>query len=60
MTKDTFTNTTTVSTEDLWEALEALSSIPGAEASDWYKRLERAADAATQQMALEKGLIDRH
>jgi hypothetical protein len=51
--------TTTVLTEDLWSALDALDAVPEAQQTDWYKRLEEAADAATQGMTLEKGLITR-
>lgn len=50
-------NTTTVLTEDLWAALDALDAVPEAHQTDWYKRLEEAADAATQTMLLDKGLI---
>ena len=50
-------NTTTVLTEDLWAALDALDSVPEAQQAEWYKRLEKAADAATQTMLLDKGLI---
>lgn len=50
-------NTTTVLTEDLWAALDALGAAPKAQQTEWYKRLEQAADAATQAMLLDKGLI---
>ena len=46
--------TTTVLTEDLWAALDALDAAPEAQQTEWYKRLEQAADAAT---LLDKGLI---
>lgn len=49
-----------VKLEDLWEALDALEAIPTAKDTDLYKRLEQAAEAATQVMALEKGLVERH
>ena len=52
-------NTTTVLTQDLWDALDALDAVPEPKQTDWYKRLEEAADAATQAMMLEKGLITR-
>ena len=51
------TNTTTVLTEDLWSALDALDAVPEAQHTEWYKRLEAAADAATQVMLLDKGVI---
>jgi hypothetical protein len=51
--------TTFVYTEDLWEALEVLASFPDATTSDWYRRLEEAASLATQQLALQKGLMER-
>ena len=49
--------TTTVLTEDLWSALDALDAVPEAQQTEWYKRLEEAADAATHAILLEKGLI---
>jgi len=51
------TKTTTAPTEDLWDALDALDVVPEAQHTEWYKRLEQAADAATQAMLLDKGLI---
>ena len=50
---------TTVLTEDLWAALDALDSVPEAQQTEWYKRLEEAADTATQAMLLDKGLITK-
>ena len=38
-------NTTTVLTEDLWAALDALDAVPEAQQTEWYKRLEKAAIA---------------
>ena len=35
-------NTTTVLTEDLWSALDALDALPEAQHTEWYKRLEMA------------------
>ena len=49
--------TTAVLTEDLWAALDALDAAPEAKHTEWYKRLEEAADAASQAMLLDKGLI---
>ena len=46
-----------VLTEDLWSALDALHAVPESKQTEWYKRLEEAADAATQAMLLEKGVI---
>ena len=48
---------TTVLTQDLWAALDALEGVTEARQTEWYKRLEEAADAATQAMLLDKGLI---
>ena len=48
---------TTVLTEGLWSALDALDAVPEAKQTEWYKRLEEAADPATQAMLLDKGLI---
>jgi hypothetical protein len=53
-------NTTTVLTEDLWAALDALDAVPEAQHTEWYKRLEKAADAATQAMLLDTELITEH
>ena len=50
-------NTTTDLTEDLWAALDALDAVPEAHQTEWYKRLEEAAEAATQTMLLDKGVI---
>ena len=50
-------NTATVLTEDLCAALDALDAVPEAQQTEWYKRLEAAADAATQVMLLDKGAI---
>ena len=55
----TGSETTTVLTEDLWAALDALDAVPEAQQTEWYKRLEEAADAATQAMLLDKGLINK-
>jgi hypothetical protein len=49
--------TTTVLTEDLWAALDALDAVPEAQQTEWYKRLEEAADASTQAMLLNKEVI---
>ena len=49
----------TVLTEDLWSALDALDALPEAQQAEWYKKLEEAADAATQALMIEKGLITR-
>ena len=51
--------TTTVFTQDLWDALDALDAVPEAQQTKWYKRLEQAANAATQPLMIEKGLITR-
>ena len=48
---------TTVLTQDLWSALDALDAVPEAHQTEWYKRLEQAAEAATQVMLLDKGVI---
>jgi len=55
----TGSETTTVLTQDLWSALDALDAVPDAQQTEWYKRLEEAADAATQALMIEKGLITR-
>ena len=52
-------NTTTVLTEDLWAALDALDAVPEASNTEWYKRLEEAADAVTQVSLIDKGVITK-
>lgn len=54
------TETTTVSTEDLWAAIDALDAIPSIHTTDWYKRLVAAAEAATQAELVSKGFIKTH
>ena len=51
---------TTVSTADLWTAIDALDALPETHNTDWYKRLVEAAEAATQVELIGKGLIDTH
>lgn len=46
--------------EDIWTALDALDAVEGVQVQDWYQRLEQAADLATQELAIEKGLMARH
>lgn len=50
----------TVSTVDLWTAIEALDALPETHNTDWYKRLVEAAEAATQAEFIAKGLIETH
>ena len=38
-------------------ALDALDAVPEAQHTEWHKRLEEAADGATQVMLLDKGVI---
>ena len=47
--------TTTVSTEDLWAAIDALDAVPSTHTTDWHKRLVEAADASTLILAAERG-----
>ena len=47
---------TSVLTEDLWAALDAVTETLHTESN---KRLEVAADAATQVMLLDKGVITK-
>lgn len=54
------TMTTTVSTADLWAAVDALDAIPSIHTTDWYKRLVAAAEAATQAELVSKGFIETH
>ena len=51
---------TTVSTADLWAAIDALAALPETHNTDWYKRLVEAAEAATQAELIAKGLIETH
>ena len=45
--------------EDIWAALDALDAVPEAARTDWYKRLADAAEAATQVVALDAGVMTR-
>ena len=54
------TGTTTVSTADLWAAIDALDVSPETHNTDWYKRLVEAAEAATQTELIAKGRIETH
>ena len=54
------TMTTTVSTADLWAAIDALDAIPSTHTTDWYKRLVAAAEAATQAELASEGFIETH
>ena len=54
------TKTTAVQTVDLWTAIDALDVLPETHATDWYKRLVEAAEAATQAELIAAGRIDRH
>jgi len=54
------TMTTTVYTEDLWAAVDALDAIPSTHTTDWYKHLVAAAEAATQAELVSKGFIETH
>ena len=51
---------TSVSTADLWAAIDALDALPETHNTDWYKRLVEAAEAATQAELIAKGLIKTH
>lgn len=48
-------NTTSVRTDDLWAALDALDAVPEAQHTDWFKRLEEAANTAIRALLLNKG-----
>ena len=50
----------TVSTVDLWTAIEALDALPETHNTGWYNRLVEAAEAATQAELIAKGRIDTH
>ena len=54
------TMTTTVSTEDLWSAIDALDALPETHETEWYKRLVATAEAATQAELVSKGFIETH
>ena len=49
-----------VFTEVIWAALDALDAVPEAAGADWYQRLADAAEAATQVVALDAGVMTRH
>ena len=54
------TKTTTVQTADLWAAIDALDALPETRATDWYKRLVEAAEAATQAKIIAGNVINTH
>ena len=54
------TKTTTVQTADLWAAIDALDALPETHATEWYRRLVEAAEAATQAELIAKGRIETH
>ena len=47
---------TPILTDDLWQILDA---VPEVEHQDWYKRVEKAADEATQVVAMRRGWITK-
>ena len=51
------TMTTTVSTEDLWSAIDALDALPETHETEWYKRLVEAAELATQAELTQSGVL---
>lgn len=53
------TSSTTVLTQDLWNALDVLDALPEGQDTEWYKRLEEAGEAASQAMMLDKGITTR-
>ena len=53
------TKTTTLLTDDLWAAVDALDALPHTHDSDWYKRIVAAAEAATQAELIARGVIQR-
>ena len=53
------TMTTTVSTEDLWAAIDALDALPETHETEWYKRLVEAAELATQAELVQAGVVTR-
>ena len=54
------TGTTTLSTADLWAAIDALDALPDTHNAEWYKRLVEAGEAATQAELIAKGRIKTH
>ena len=53
------TETTTVSNEDLWAAIDALDALPETHETEWYKRLVEAAELATQAELVQSGVVTR-
>ena len=53
------TKTTTLLTDDLWAAVDALDALPHTHDSDWYKRIVAAAEAATQAMLVQSGVVTK-
>ena len=53
------TGITTVYTEDLWAAVDALDALPETHETEWYKRLVEAAELATQAELVQAGVVTR-
>ena len=53
------TKTTTLLTDDLWAAVDALDALPHTHGADWYKRIVAAAEAATQAMLVQSGVVTK-
>ena len=54
------TKTTTLLTDDLWAAVDALDALPHTHGADWYKRIVAAAEAATQAELAARRVIEVH
>jgi hypothetical protein len=52
--------TTTLLTDDLWAAVDALDALPHTHGGDWYKRIVAAAEAATQAELAARRVIEVH
>ena len=53
------TKTTTLLTDDLWAAVDALDALPHTHGADWYKHIVAAAEAATQAMLVQSGVVTK-
>ena len=53
------TKTITLLTDDLWAAVDALDALPHTHSADWYKRIVAAAEAATQAMLVQSGVVTK-
>ena len=53
-------NMANVSTEDLWEAIDALDALPETHNTEWYKRPVGAAEEASRVILVAEEVVTKH